>query len=224
MHSSYFQLLEWTIFDNVLDYVFIDSGSNILGQLTAVIRNVDQVIYVLLYGLRKDPCDQMYDILGTCLEYIHSPLLLPLLIIEMKADHTQRLLEKSHRHILGFESELGYHIDDDKIKIPDNPPDLKRLTIILTATSGRLAWCKLSSEGHQDTLKVLEKEIGSHWEMQNKLTIGHYPTIYRKIQYLKGFIQGNLYRTLYLHQRSQAYMSTVSNSQFFVNTCPLLKL
>lgn len=166
--------------------------------------------YVLLYGLQKHGCDEMYGILQTCLEFISSPFLLPLLLIEMKGDHTQRILEKSHRHILGFERELGYHIDDDKIATPENDPDLNKLTIRLTASSGRLAWCKLTSEGHQRVLKRLEEEIASDREMKNAPALGQALTISRKMQYLKEFVQGNLSRTLYLHQRNQAYMSTVS--------------
>ena len=204
-------MAQWALFVNVSDYLFIDNGSNIWGQFTAVIRNAHYVSYVLLYGLQKHACDEMYEILQTCLDFIGSPFLLPLLSIEMKGDHIHRLLEKSHQYILGFERELGYHVDDDKITIPEKDPDLNKLTIKLTATLGRLSWCKLSSEVHQDILKLIEKDIASDWEMQNRLALGHASTIYRKVQYLKGFTQGNLSRTLYLQQRSQTYMSTVSN-------------
>lgn len=76
----------------------------------------------------------------------------------------------------------------------------------LTATTGRVAWCKWSADVHDDLLDFMNTELSKETHLSKRSST----ILLRKLAYLKTFIKQNRSRALYLEARRSGYIQTVS--------------
>ena len=153
------------------------------------------------------------------LQLLGCPLLLPVVELEVKADYTQKLLDKCHCHMNDFEPDIGFslhfHVDDDQTleHRPIERDVFEKHIRRLTTVSGRVGWCKWAGDVHSDLLLFLESELSGpspRWACSE----ADVSTLLHKVHYLQNFVRQNKLRAMYIEERRNGYIQTVCSPPF----------
>ncbi|KAF2103839.1 hypothetical protein NA57DRAFT_70047 [Rhizodiscina lignyota] len=175
------------------------------------------VTCAVVHGLEKPEVEKLKDCLRRSLELAAHPMLVPLILIELKIHHFAILLERRAQGLAEIEYETGMrHGFSNNLR--RNPPreirlrdranlDFDLLTQKLTGVAGTFAFCDLTFDVGLRSLNLVEQVA----EKLQRTSYGQAlpGPLAQRITYLKGLIAGAQSTRRLLEQRTQAQVQTV---------------
>lgn len=181
----------------------------------------------IIHGLESHEHEIFKKCLRQSLELAHHPILLAIILIELKIHHFAILLERRAKGLDEIEYETGmrHGFSNNPIRNPSRDVrqkcrenlDFDLITQKLTGLAGTFAFCDLTFQAGLESLSLVKQvaqrcPIADVSESQGRGSAMP-PELERRVEYLEGLIAGSQHTRRLLQQRTQAQVQTVGNFQ-----------
>ena len=179
---------------------------------------------VFLCGLAKNEFSLLCDELQQSRNLIGLPALIPICLLELKAEVVDESLQTCHGEIHQVKVNTGMaRKSSHASRVSDYEQfDFAAIGRMLTGITATLATCELACETHLMLLEHLDREnrrfMSSVLEEQRAAVAKAMNTLEKRRSFLQCRMQYVGPRTKYLSQRSQAYVQTVRGTGIYAYT------